>query len=131
LTELPVPDGCEPGAYRLFASSQQAVREWETFSRNAPDALRVAYRRLSSTPRQPTNPARQFPLRGKGLRGVWQYEITASDRLYYVVESAVVVLTVIVHAVDSAAASRHVERRKRAHERGTTNRRSKAGHGQL
>ncbi len=118
MTELPVPSGCDRGTYRLFPSSAQAEREWRTFDRQVPDALRAAYTALSTAPLRPTNPTRQFRLRGKGLRGVWQYEITSGDRLYYVVDGAtVVVLSVIVHAVDASASSRHVAGRKQAHDR--------------
>lgn len=78
--------------------------------------MRAAYRRLAATPREPINPSRQFPLRGKALKGIWQYELTSGDRLYYTVQPmrTVVVLVVMPHAADAQAAAVRVVRRMQA-----------------
>jgi hypothetical protein len=48
-----------------------------------PRATQTCYEHLASDPFRRI-PGRVFPLRGRLFRGLWEYEVTGSERLYYV-----------------------------------------------
>ncbi len=87
------PNDCKAGTYPLVASSAQSKAEWDALLVRIPAAVKKAYERLSEHPLEPFG-TRQFPLKGKRLKPIWEYEVTGSDRLYYLVDTkhSVVVL---------------------------------------
>jgi len=78
------PPGCAPGRYQVVFSSAVAEGEWDSFAAKNPDAAQAAFKRLSNEPLS-RQPGRQFPLKGKANKPFWEYEATASDRVYYAV----------------------------------------------
>jgi hypothetical protein len=101
-----------------MASSAHAKREWEAFVEKVPQAMQTAFERLSDHPLE-TLGARQFPLKGKALKPLWQYEITGGDRLFYGVDTElhVIVLCVMPHAASTETAVTKVKSRKKALDR--------------
>lgn len=98
-----------------MASSAQAKREWEHFLAIRPTALKAAFERISEHPLDILG-ARQFPLKGEANKGVWQYEITGGDRLFYTIDliERVVVLTVVPHTANAQATAKLVKGRRKA-----------------
>ncbi len=76
--------------------------------------MQTVFERLSEHPLEALG-ARQFPLKGKKLKPLWQYEITGGDRLFYAVdlETRVIVVCVMPHATDIQAAAATIEPRKK------------------
>jgi hypothetical protein len=83
-----------PGHYKLFFASSEAARGWEELCRQAPGNTLTAYEAIGADP-CPTPPTpRQHPLKGElALRAyggktlpVWQYEVTGSGRIWYLVD---------------------------------------------
>ena len=114
MKDIVVPANWRRGRYTIVASSAQSLREWEAFVEKAPTAMQSAFERLSEHPLGALG-ARQFPLKGKHLKPLWQYEVTGGDRLFYAVdlEEQVIVVCVMPHAADAQAAAATVEPRKR------------------
>jgi hypothetical protein len=54
---------------------------------HVPQATQTCYEHLASAPFRRI-PGRVFPLRGKVFRGLWEYEVTGSERLYYLPDAA-------------------------------------------
>jgi mRNA-degrading endonuclease RelE of RelBE toxin-antitoxin system len=115
LIPVRVPAGWKKGRYTVVASSAQAKRDWEQFLANRPTALKAAFERISEHPLDILG-ARQFPLKGEANKGVWQYEITGGDRLFYAIDliEQVVILTVVPHTANAQATAKLVKGRRKA-----------------
>ena len=67
----------------VVAKNRRINRDWEALIQRNPENARRCYKDLQTAPitRQP---GRVFPLKGKKYRGVWEYEVTGGDRVFYV-----------------------------------------------
>lgn len=97
-----------------MASSAQAKREWEHFLAIRPTALKAAFERISEHPLDILG-ARQFPLKGEANKGIWQYEVTGGDRLFYAIDliAQVVILTIVSHTANASATAKLVKGRRK------------------
>jgi len=67
----------------VVAKNRRVNRDWEALIQRNPENARRCHKDLRTAPitRQP---GRVFPLKGKKYRGVWEYEVTGGDRVFYV-----------------------------------------------
>lgn len=70
-------------AWTVLARNRRVNRTWEALMERAPETTRTCYEHLRDHPTKRV-PRRVYPLRGKRYRGVWGYEVTGGDRVYYV-----------------------------------------------
>ncbi|GET38936.1 hypothetical protein [Microseira wollei] len=76
-TQLPV------SSWLVVAKNRRVNRDWEALLLRAPENARRCYQDLSTAP-MVRKPKRVFPLKGKRYLGAWEYEVTSSDRVFYV-----------------------------------------------
>lgn len=90
----PDSENGEPGPYTLEAASARAEKEWKKLCRNYPQAAQNCYDHLVTNPFRRIS-ARVYPLRGSEFKGLWEFEVTGAQRLYYVppVRGKVVIVT--------------------------------------
>ena len=69
--------------WTVVGSNSRVVKNWRQLVLSCPENAIRCYQHLSSNPMQ-RSPGRIFPLRGKKFKGAWEYEITGSDRVFYV-----------------------------------------------
>lgn len=69
--------------WSVVGSNTRVVKDWRALVLKAPENAIRCYKYLRSNPIQ-RSPGRVFPLRGKKFKGAWEYEITSSDRVFYV-----------------------------------------------
>lgn len=82
------------GGWDFRYATSGAVSGWDKVCAAAPANARVAWKRITTDPRQRTE--RQHPLKGNlGTHSVngddleqWQYEVTAGGRLWYCIDDA-------------------------------------------
>jgi hypothetical protein len=86
MTESGIPLGLE-GSWTVVARNRRVLKGWEELVEKAPENMRECYNRLSSRPLERL-PGRVFPLRHKQYRGAWEYEVTGSDRIFYIPQTA-------------------------------------------
>jgi hypothetical protein len=67
----------------VVAKNRRVNRDWEALLLRAPENTRRCYQDLCSSP-MVRKPKRVFPLKGKLYNGAWEYEVTSSDRVFYV-----------------------------------------------
>ncbi len=67
----------------VVAKNRRVNRDWEALLLRAPENTRRCYRDLCNSP-MVRKPKRVFPLKGKIYKGAWEYEVTSSDRVFYV-----------------------------------------------
>ena len=67
----------------VVAKNRRVNRDWEALLLRAPENTRRCYQDLCSSP-MVRKPKRFFPLKGKLYKGAWEYEVTSSDRVFYV-----------------------------------------------
>jgi hypothetical protein len=68
----------------VVAKNRRVNRDWEALiQRNPENARRRCYKDLH-TAAITRQPGRVFPLKGKKYSGVWEYEVTGGDRVFYV-----------------------------------------------
>jgi len=67
----------------VAAKNRLANRDWEALLLRAPENTRRCYQDLCTSP-MTRKPKRVFPLKGKLYQGAWEYEVTSSDRVFYV-----------------------------------------------
>ena len=67
----------------VVAKNRQVNRDWEALLLRAPENTRRCYQDLCTSPIT-RKPKRVFPLKGKLYQGAWEYEVTSSDRVFYV-----------------------------------------------
>jgi hypothetical protein len=81
----------QPGGWEARFATNDAAKGWEDLCQTARSNTWEAWVILTERPLTPENPARQHRLRGKlGNREIggkvfeqWQYEVTASGRIWY------------------------------------------------
>jgi hypothetical protein len=67
----------------VVAKNRRVNRDWEALIQRNPENARRCYKDLEIAPIK-RQPGRVFPLKGKKYRGVWEYEVTGGDRVFYV-----------------------------------------------
>lgn len=67
----------------VVAKNRRVNRDWEALIQRNPENARRCYKDLQ-TAAIARQPGRVFPLKGKKYRGVWEYEVTGGDRVFYV-----------------------------------------------
>ncbi|MEG4942372.1 hypothetical protein [Microcoleus sp. F4-D5] len=67
----------------VVAKNRRVNRDWEALMLRAPENTRRCYQDLCNAP-MVRKPKRVFPLKGKLYKGAWEYEVTSSDRVFYV-----------------------------------------------
>ncbi len=83
-TDLTIPqDWSEPVEWRVVAKNKRVNKSWEELVRQAPENCQRCYSHLSQQPSQRVK-GRVFPLKGKKYKGVWEFEVTSGDRVFYV-----------------------------------------------
>ena len=67
----------------VVAKNRRVNRDWEALMLRASENTRRCYQDLCNAP-MARQPKRVFPLKGKLYKGAWEYEVTSSDRVFYV-----------------------------------------------
>ncbi|OCQ92901.1 hypothetical protein BCD64_09210 [Nostoc sp. MBR 210] len=67
----------------VVAKNRRVNRDWEALMQRYPENSLRCYEDLCSTPTT-RQPGRVFPLKGKTYKGVWEYEVTKGDRVFYI-----------------------------------------------
>ncbi|HEY9854042.1 MAG TPA: hypothetical protein V6D28_31535 [Leptolyngbyaceae cyanobacterium] len=67
----------------VVAKNRRVNRDWEALLVRAPESAKRCYQDLCTVP-MVRKPKRVFPLKGKRYQGAWEYEVTSSDRVFYV-----------------------------------------------
>lgn len=67
----------------VVAKNRRVNRDWEALLLRAPENARRCYEDLCNAP-MVRRPKRVFPLKGKVYKGAWEYEVTSSERVFYV-----------------------------------------------
>ena len=67
----------------VVAKNRRVNRDWEALIQRNPENARRCYKDLH-TAAITRQPGRVFPLKGKKYSGVWEYEVTGGDRVFYV-----------------------------------------------
>lgn len=82
LSEIPSPPESE-NTWLVVAKNRRVNRDWEALIQRHPENSSRCYNdlRTAATNRQP---GRVFPLKGKKYQGVWEYEVTKGDRVFYI-----------------------------------------------
>lgn len=76
-----IPSGAET-LWTVVAHNQRVNRAWEELANRAPRNAARCYEDLRSAP-MTRQTGRVYPLKGKVHRGLWGYEVTGGDRVYY------------------------------------------------
>ncbi|WP_414527217.1 hypothetical protein [Nodularia chucula] len=67
----------------VVAKNRRVNRDWEALMQRYPENCSRCYEDLCNAPTT-RQPKRVFPLKGKVYQGAWDYEVTSSDRVFYV-----------------------------------------------
>ncbi|MCW5314353.1 hypothetical protein GTQ43_11200 [Nostoc sp. KVJ3] len=67
----------------VVAKNRRVNRDWEALMQRHKENTRRCYEDLCTAPTT-RQPGRVFPLKGKPYKGVWEYEVTKGDRVFYV-----------------------------------------------
>ncbi|NJL69213.1 MAG: hypothetical protein HC894_25900 [Microcoleus sp. SM1_3_4] len=70
-------------SWLVVAKNRRVNRDWEALMLRVPENTRRCYQDLCTAP-MARKPKRVFPLKGKLYKGAWEYEVTGSDRVFYV-----------------------------------------------
>lgn len=73
----------ENTSWAVIGSNSRVIKDWRELVLSCPENAIRCYQHLSYSPMQRIR-GRIFPLRGKKFKGVWEYEITGADRVFYV-----------------------------------------------
>lgn len=80
---LDIEEKSYDATWTVVGSNSRVVKNWRQLVLSCPENAIRCYQHLSQTPMQRSR-GRIFPLRGKKFKGAWEYEITGSDRVFYV-----------------------------------------------
>ncbi|MBW4527098.1 MAG: hypothetical protein KME18_18230 [Phormidium tanganyikae FI6-MK23] len=81
--KLTAPDLSESEAtWFVVAKNRKVNRDWEAMMLKSPENANRCYEHLCTHPNA-RQPGRVFPLKGKKYKGVWEYELTGGDRVFY------------------------------------------------
>ena len=69
----------------VIAKNRRINKDWEDLILVFPENTRRCYEDLCNAP-MTRQPGRVFPLKGKKYKGAWEYELTKSERVFYVPE---------------------------------------------
>lgn len=90
IEELSKPEGypSRGNSWAVWAYNSRVNKSWEALMERCPEGAQRCYEHLRTQPMQRI-PGRVFPLRHAQYRklGVWEYELTSGDRVYYVPRS--------------------------------------------
>jgi hypothetical protein len=67
----------------VVAKNRRVNRDWEALMQRHPENTHRCYEDLCTVPTT-RQPRCVFPLKGKSYKGVWEYEVTKGDRVFYV-----------------------------------------------
>jgi hypothetical protein len=67
----------------VVAKNRRVNRDWEALIQRHPENSSRCYRDLHTAPTN-RQPGRVFPLKGKKYKGVWEYEVSKGDRVFYI-----------------------------------------------
>jgi hypothetical protein len=67
----------------VVAKNRRVNRDWEGLVQRYPENSSRCYHDLCTAPTS-RQPGRVFPLKGKKYKGVWEYEVTKGDRVFYI-----------------------------------------------
>lgn len=67
----------------VVARNRRVNKDWEKLLSLCPDNALRCYEDLCTVP-MVRQPKRVFPLKGKRYKGSWEYEITGSERVFYI-----------------------------------------------
>lgn len=76
----------QPGienTWLVVAKNSRVNRDWEALMQRYPENSRRCYHDLCTAPTT-RKPKRVFPLKGKKYKGVWEYEVSKGDRVFYI-----------------------------------------------
>ena len=74
----------ETGAeWTVSVRNKRVLRDWRDLADRAPENTELCLQKLSSQPMVRV-PRRVFPLKHAKYRGVWEYEVTGGDRVFYI-----------------------------------------------
>lgn len=78
--EVNPPGGKYAGKHRVYSS---VYRDWNKLCQNAPGPMRRCYVELADRPCPPGQLPRHHQLKGKKLKGFWEFEVTGGARVRY------------------------------------------------
>jgi len=87
LLTKPLEDAPTDLGWLIVARNRRVNRNWEALIDRSPDSALRWYQYLREHPTT-RYPGRVFPLRGSVYRGVWECEVTGSDRIFYLPDEA-------------------------------------------
>lgn len=73
----------EKAKWLVVAKNRRVNREWEKLIVRHPENTSRCYLYLCTSP-MTRQPKRVFPLKGKAYKGVWEYELTGGERVFYI-----------------------------------------------
>jgi hypothetical protein len=73
----------EEKTWKVVAKNKKVNKSWEDLMQRHPENTIRCYKDLSTSPTS-KKPRRVFPLRGQQYRGIWEYELTSGDRVFYI-----------------------------------------------
>jgi hypothetical protein len=73
----------EEKTWKVVAKNKKVNKSWEDLMQRYPENTTRCYQDLSTSPTL-KKPRRVFPLRGQQYRGIWEYEVTSGDRVFYI-----------------------------------------------
>lgn len=73
-------------SWLVVAKNRRVNRDWEALMQRYPENSSRCYHDLCAAPTL-RQPGRVFPLKGKKYKGVWEYEVSKGDRVFYIPNS--------------------------------------------
>jgi hypothetical protein len=70
-------------SWLVVAKNRRVNRDWEDLVSRYPENALRCYKHLCESPTQ-RRQGRVFPLKGKRYKGAWEYELTGSERVFYI-----------------------------------------------
>lgn len=67
----------------MEAASARAEKDWKKLCRNYRKAAQDCFNHLVTDPLRRI-PGRVYPLKGSAFKGMWEFEVTGAQRLYYI-----------------------------------------------
>jgi hypothetical protein len=67
----------------VVAKNRKVNKAWEALMQRSPENTTRCYQDLCTAP-MTQKPRRVFPLKGKKYEGIWEYEVTSGDRVFYI-----------------------------------------------
>lgn len=77
----------------VVAKNRRVNRDWEALIQRHPENASRCYHDLRTAPTT-RQPKRVFPLKGKKYKGVWEYEVSKGDRVFYIPDESLLKVVV-------------------------------------